>query len=42
MTEDLLKDQEGVDMYMDDILLFSDTPEDHEVRLQKTLYTLDI
>lgn len=41
MTE-LLKDQEGVAIYMDDILIYSDTPEDHEMRLQKTLYTLVI
>lgn len=36
----LLKDHEGVAIYMDDILIYSDTPEEHEVRLQKVLYTL--
>lgn len=39
MTE-LLKDHEGVAIYMDDILIYSDTPEEHEERLQKALDTL--
>lgn len=39
MTE-LLKGHEGVAVYMDDILIYSNTPEEHEVRLQKTLNTL--
>ena len=40
MTE-LLKDQEGLAVYMDDILIYSDSEEVHEVRLQKTLDTLE-
>lgn len=39
MTE-LLKDHEGVSIYMVNILIYSDTTEEHEVRLQKTLETL--
>lgn len=39
MTE-LLKYHEGVAIYMDDILIYSDTPEEHEERLQKVLDTL--
>ncbi|KAK9537909.1 hypothetical protein VZT92_005484 [Zoarces viviparus] len=40
MTE-LLQDQEGLAVYMDDILIYSDSEEVHEVRLQKTLDTLE-
>lgn len=39
MTE-LLKDIEGVVVYMDDILVFAETAELHEERLQNTLDTL--
>uniref|UniRef100_A0A3B3XMK2 ribonuclease H n=1 Tax=Poecilia mexicana TaxID=48701 RepID=A0A3B3XMK2_9TELE len=36
----LLEGQEGVATYMDDILIYADTPEQHEARLKKTLDTL--
>lgn len=39
MTE-LLKDQDGVVAYMDDILVYSENMEQHEVQLQNTLETL--
>lgn len=35
MTE-LLRDHDGVAVYMDDILVYADTLEEHEGRLQKT------
>lgn len=38
---ELLKDQEGIAVYMDDIFIYSVTPEEHEVRLQSTLQTLE-
>lgn len=38
MTE-LLMDHKGVAIYMDNIVIYSDTPEEHEVKLQKVLDT---
>ena len=40
MTE-LLKDHQGMAIYMDDIFVYSDSEEVHEVRLKKILDTLE-
>jgi hypothetical protein len=37
----ILKDLEGVAVFMDDILVFSNSPEEHEQRLQKALEAID-
>lgn len=37
----ILKDLEGVAVFMDDILVFSNTPEEHEQRLQRALEAID-
>ncbi|XP_056142138.1 uncharacterized protein pogzb [Lampris incognitus] len=37
----VLQHQEGVVVFMDDILVYANTPEEHEQRLQNTLQTLE-
>ncbi|KAJ8418705.1 hypothetical protein AAFF_G00002040 [Aldrovandia affinis] len=38
---ELLRHQDGVAVYMDDVLVYGDTPEEHERKLQCTLKTLE-